>query len=197
MNLQVRWHVNAYSIYDTDVEVEDEHGRLILRDNMWAAGWARVRDAFDGDADAYLLDLHREAIKAYFDTGLTAADWERLYSDRSVTVPPRTISLGDVARYHTINVHLGKGVEGARRLQALRLLAAQAGYYWNDEPSIGRWLSAIADGTIGLEGEPTPRSTPVLQDKIKALAEQQFEMWQALIEELDERSRMAQWRGKG
>jgi len=185
MKLRVRWNKNAYAIYDTDVEVEDENGRLILRDNMWDHGWSRIREDFQGDADAYVLDRHRETIKAYFDTGLTFSDWEALDSDRTVTVPARKISQEDVARYYTINVHLGKGKEGARRLHALRLLAAQAGYYWNDEPSIGRWLSAVADEKIGPDWEPKPRSTSDLKGKIKALAQEQLEMWQALIEELD------------
>jgi hypothetical protein len=183
MKLQVRWNKNAYAIYD--VEVKDENGRLILRDNMWAHGWSRIREDFQGDADAYILDRHRETIKAYFDTGLTFSDWETLYSDRTVTVPPRKISLEDVAKYYTINIHLGKGKEGARRLHALRLLAAQAGYYWNNEPSIGRWLSAVADEKIGSDWEPKPRSTSDLKGKIKALAQEQLKMWQTLIEELD------------
>jgi hypothetical protein len=66
MKLEVRWNKNAYAIYDTDVE--DENGRLILRDNMWDHGWSRVQVNLAGDADVYVLDLHQEAISAYFDT---------------------------------------------------------------------------------------------------------------------------------
>ena len=119
MKLQVRWTKNAYAIYDVDTE--DPGGRFILRDNMWDHGWSRVREDFHGDADAYVLDRHEEAIKEYFDTGLTSADWYALYSDHDITVPPRKISVEDVEKYHTINVHLGKGMEGRRRLNALRL----------------------------------------------------------------------------
>jgi hypothetical protein len=166
MKLQVRWNKNAYAIYD--VEVEDENGRLILRDNMWEHGWSRIREDLHGDADAYVLDRHSETIKAYFDTGLTHSDWHTLYRDSSVTVPSRKISLQDVDRYYTINVHLGKGKEGARRLHALRLLAAQAGFYWNNEPSIGRWLSALADEKIGPDWQIKPKPDPDLQDTIKS-----------------------------
>ena len=183
MKFQVRWNKNAYAIYD--VEVEDENGRLILQDNMWEHGWSCIREDFSGDADAYVLDRHRETIKEYFDTGLTRSDWRTLYSDQTVTVPSRKISLEDVAKYYTINVHLGKGKEGARRLHALRLLAAQAGHYWNNEPSIGRWLSAVADEKIGPDWESKPRTASDLQGKIKALAQEQLKMWQELIEELD------------
>jgi hypothetical protein len=183
VKLQVRWNRNVYAIYDVDVE--DENGRLILQDNMWDHGWSRIREDFDGDADAYVLDRHRETIKEYFDTGLTRSNWDTLYSDQTVTVPSRKISLEDVAKYYTINVHLGKGKEGARRLHALRLLAAQAGYYWNNEPSIGRWLSAVADEKIGPGWESKTRLASDLQSKVKALAQEQLKMWQELIAELD------------
>jgi hypothetical protein len=183
MKLQVQWNKNAYAIYDTDVE--QKQGRLILRDNMWDHGWSRIREEFDGDADVYVLDRHKEAIKAYFDTGLTQTDWDTLYSEQSVTVPARKISLDDVAKYYTINVHLGKGKEGARRLHALRLLAAQAGYYWNNEPSIGRWLSAVADEKIGPDWQTKHKAASDLQNKIRALAEEQLEQWQKLLGELD------------
>ena len=49
MRLQVRWNRNAYAIYD--LEVEDENGRPILRDNRWAHGWSRIREDFDGDEE--------------------------------------------------------------------------------------------------------------------------------------------------
>jgi hypothetical protein len=185
MELQVRWDKNAYAIYDVDVEVDDENGRVILQDNMWDHGWSRVREEFDGDADAYVIERHRETIKEYFDTGLTRSDWYTLYSEQSVWVPSRRISVQDVAKYYTINVHLGKGKEGARRMHALRLLAAQAGYYWNNEPSIGRWLSAVADEKIGPDWGSKPRPAPDLRSKIKTLAQEQLKMWRELIEELD------------
>lgn len=183
MKLQVRWSKNIYAIYDVDVE--DQEGRLILRDNMWDHGWSRVRADFGGDADAYVLARHDQAIKEYVDTGLTEADWRALYRDRTVTVPPRRIDTEDVARYHTINVHLGKGLEGARRFHALRLLAAEAGFYWNNEPSIGRWLSAVADERMGPDEKLRPTDPASdLAVRVKALAQEQIEMWQALLREL-------------
>ena len=182
MKLQVRWNKNAYAIYDVDVE--DENGRLIFRDNMWDHGWSRVREEFDGDVNAYVLDRHEEAIKEYFDTGLTRSDWYTLYSDQTFTVPPRKISVEDVKKYCTINVHLGKGMEGVRRLNALRMLASEAGYFWNNEPSIGRWLSAVADERLGPDRRPKSRASD-LKNKIQALAQEQLKMWQALIKELD------------
>jgi hypothetical protein len=194
MKLQVQWNRNAYAIYDVDVEAEDGNGRLILRDNMWAYGWSRIREDLDGDADAYVLDRHSETIKEYFDTGLTRSDWHALYDEQSITVPARKISLDDVAKYYTINVHLGKGKEGARRLHALRLLAAQAGYYWNSEPSIGRWLGAVADEKIGPDWEAKPKTALDLQSRVRALAREQLEMWQELIEELDQHPGSAQSR---
>lgn len=192
MKLQVRWNRNAYAIYDIDVD--DENGRLILRDNMWAFGWSRVREDYDGDADAYVLDHHSKTIKEYFDTGLTRSDWYALHDEQTITVPSRKISLDDVAKYYTINVHLGKGKEGARRLHALRLMAAQAGYYWNNEPSIGRWLAAVADEKIGPDWEAKPRAALDLQGRIKALAQEQLKMWQELSVELDQHPDSAQSR---
>jgi hypothetical protein len=194
VKLQVRWNRNAYAIYDVDVEVDDENGRLIFRDNMWDHGWTRIREDHDGDADAYVLDHHSETIKEYSDMGLTRSDWHTLYNEQTITVPSRKISLEDVAKYYTINVHLGQGKEGARRLHALRLLAAQAGCYWNNEPSIGRWLSAVADERIGPDWEAKPRTALGLQSTIRALAQEQLEMWQGLIKELDRHPDTAQSR---
>lgn len=42
-------------------------------------------------------------------------------------------------------IHLGKGEQGIIRRVALDRLAAEAGYHWNERPSIGRWLVALAD----------------------------------------------------
>jgi len=184
MRLQVRWNRNAYAIYDVDGE--DPNGRLILRDNMWDHSWVCVRENYAGDADAYVINRHEDVINEYVDTGMTLYDWDTLDSDQTITVPSRKISVEDMARYHTINVHLGKGAEGVRRLQALRRLAAEAGYVWNDEPSIGRWLSAVADEksrAVWKRKSITP--APDLAARVKALAEEQIAMWQALLEELN------------
>lgn len=184
MKLQVRWNKNAYAIYD--MESEAPNGRLIIRDNMWDHSWFCVRENFEGDADAYVLDRHEEVIKEYFDTGMTLFDWYALYNNQTITVPSRKISMEDLSKYHTINIHLGKGEEGVRRLQALRCLAAEAGYLWNNEPSIGRWLSAVADeksGTIWKRRPTAPASD--LAVRIKTIAGEQITMWQALLKELD------------
>ena len=42
-------------------------------------------------------------------------------------------------------VHLGSGEEGQQRKRALESIAAREGFFWNDKPSIGRWLVAVAD----------------------------------------------------
>lgn len=47
--------------------------------------------------------------------------------------------------YTTINIHLGGGVEGKLRKQALEQLAVEAGHVWDGEPSIGRLITALAD----------------------------------------------------
>ena len=49
--------------------------------------------------------------------------------------------------FATVNRWENKKSEPSRL--ALKMLAAEAGHYWNDEPSIGRWLSAVADERIG------------------------------------------------
>lgn len=183
MRLQVRWNKNAYAIYDLDGE--GPNGRLIFRDNMWDHSWVCARENYTGDADAYVLDHHKEVIKEYFDTGMTLSDWYALYSNQTVTVPARKISAEDLTRYQTINIHLGKGEEGMRRLQALRRLAAEAGYVWNSEPSIGRWLSAVADEhsvSVWRRKPATPASD--LATRIKVVAAEQIAMWQALLKEL-------------
>lgn len=153
---------------------------------MWDHGWLCVREDFAGDADAYVLARHEGTIQEYFDTGLTLSDWYALYSNQTLIVPARTISMEDMSRYHTINIHLGKGEEGLRRLQALRWLAAEAGYLWNNEPSIGRWLSAIADERSGAVWKRKSATAPsALATRVKAMAEEQLAMWQALLKELD------------
>lgn len=45
-------------------------------------------------------------------------------------------------------IHLGSSEKGQRRKQALEALAAEAECFWNNEPSIGRWLIALADEFI-------------------------------------------------
>jgi hypothetical protein len=182
MKLKVHWHQNAYAI--ADVDVDDPEGKLIVRDNMWEHGWVRAREDFGGDADAYVLDLHKDVIKEYFDTGMTFSDWGTLERDKTLTVPARRISAEDVAKYYTISVHLGKGREGARRAHALKILAAEAGHYWNGEPSIGRWLSSVADEKLGPDWVPKAKPSTDLKAKIVDLAQEQLEMWQALLKEL-------------
>ena len=175
MNLQIRWQRNAYTIVDTDGNASQ--GRIVVRDNMWERGWARVDEDFDGDADAYVLDRHKNAIIAYLQSGWTL--YGEAQSADGVTTPPVDRDLETQERTFTVNVHLGKGADGARRLYALRSLAAQAGHYWNGEPSIGRWLSALADGHLGPDW---PRKTdPDLRDTVRSLAREQIEMWQVLL----------------
>jgi len=182
MKLEVRWNQNLYTIFDVDVE--DPNGKLIVKDNMWDHGWVRVDQDFNGDADAFVIDLHKDAVKRYVETGLTIEDDYVLGSGQTLTVPARRISPEDAEKYSTINIHLGKGVEGARRVQALKALAAGAGYYWNGEPSIGRWLSAVADKKEKLAQGPKQESIPDAIAKIKALAQKQVRICQDIIDEL-------------
>ena len=44
-----------------------------------------------------------------------------------------------------ISAHLGSGEQGRARKLMLEHLALQAGHVYNDRPSIGRWLVAMAD----------------------------------------------------
>lgn len=46
-------------------------------------------------------------------------------------------------------VHLGTGEQGIMRRIALDNLAAAAGCWWNESPSVGRWLVKLADDKIG------------------------------------------------
>lgn len=57
-------------------------------------------------------------------------------------------------------VHLGKGEEGERRKLALEHLAAREGHLWGGEPSIGRWLVALADQEIN-----EPKTFRMVSDK--------------------------------
>lgn len=176
MNLQIRWQRNAYTIVDTDKDVP--RGRIVVRDNMWERGWARVDEDFDGDANAYVLDRHKNAIIAYLQSGWTLYG-EAQPSDGITTPPSTQDDLETQDRTFTVNVHLGKGADGARRLYALRSLAGQAGYYWNGEPSIGRWLSALADSHLGPDWQR--KTDPDLRDTVRSLAREQIEMWQELL----------------
>ena len=179
MNLQVRWQRNAYAIVDTDENAPQ--GRIVVRDNMWERGWARVDEDFDGNADAYVLDRHKNAIIAYLQSGWTLYR-EAQPNDGVATSPAKRDEQETRDRTFTVNVHLGKGTDGARRLYALRSLAAQAGYYWNGEPSIGRWLSALADNHLGRDWQR--RSDTDLRVTVRTLAQEQIEMWQGLLETL-------------
>jgi hypothetical protein len=179
MKLNVHWNRNAYAI--VDVDVEDPDGRPIVRDNMWDHGWARADEDFGGNVDAYVLDLHKNQIIRYIQSGLTSESNESPTGSRTSTVPAREFTSGDTEKYFTINVHLGKGRDGARRLYALKSLAVEAGYLWNGEPSIGRWLSAIADEKLDLGCKPGQSSA--LDARLKTLAREQIRIWQALIAE--------------
>lgn len=50
-------------------------------------------------------------------------------------------------------IHLGTGMQGAKRRKALESLAKEAGYTWGGKPSIGRWLVALAEEKTKLEKE--------------------------------------------
>lgn len=180
MDLQVRWNGNAYTIVDMDIE--ESGGKAIVRDNMWESGWARVDEDFAGNGDAYVLHLHRNAVIEYVQSGLTPYDSDCGSEGDRPAVLGRRVSAEGAERYFTINVHLGKGADGARRTYALKRLAAEAGHYWNGEPSIGRWLSALADERIGADWRP--RTAPPLKTKLKALARDQIQLWQQLVVEL-------------
>jgi hypothetical protein len=45
-------------------------------------------------------------------------------------------------------IHLGTGEQGITRRIALDSLAGSAGHWWNGQPSVGRWLVAMADEAI-------------------------------------------------
>jgi hypothetical protein len=57
-------------------------------------------------------------------------------------------------------VHLGKGREGEQRKLALEHIAAREGHLWGGEPSIGRWLVALAAREIR-----EPKTFAMVSDK--------------------------------
>jgi hypothetical protein len=78
--------------------------------------------------------------------------------------------------YTTINIHLGDGNRGMRRKHALERLASEAGYEWGGNPSVGRWLCALADEKLKEEAvyyvqlvEGTNAQTGHLAERIRVL----------------------------
>ena len=53
-----------------------------------------------------------------------------------------------------LNIHLGTGAKGLRRLQALRKEAAAQGFYWGGQPSVGRLVVALADELLRAHQAP-------------------------------------------
>jgi hypothetical protein len=64
-------------------------------------------------------------------------------------------------------IHLGNGELGRERKKALVALAARSECFWNGEPSIGRWLIALADEFIREEKEKMKDSAPIVQQIIE------------------------------
>jgi len=54
-----------------------------------------------------------------------------------------------------ISVHLGAGVQGEQRKIALEKIAEKFGYFFNNKPSIGKLMVAIADHQITTAKEQT------------------------------------------
>jgi hypothetical protein len=61
-------------------------------------------------------------------------------------------------------VHLGKDELGQKRREALERLAAQADCFWNNQPSIGRWLIQIADYEIQRKEENKMSLREILEE---------------------------------
>mgnify|MGYP001278166496 CR=1 FL=1 len=55
-------------------------------------------------------------------------------------------------------IHLGTGVEGEFRRQALEALAVEAGCEWGGKPSIGRYIVALADAKLRMMQQSTDTS---------------------------------------
>jgi hypothetical protein len=49
------------------------------------------------------------------------------------------------------SIYLGRGDQGQQRKLALERIASREGHTWNGQPSIGRWLVAVADEEIRKE----------------------------------------------
>lgn len=58
------------------------------------------------------------------------------------------------ARRNMISVDLGKGERGRTRLAALKRIAQEHGITWGNAPSVGRLITAIADGAIKTIPQP-------------------------------------------
>lgn len=117
---------------------------LTIDQNKWQGEWSRYptevwqrlkRDAFAAGVqgrDAYnqAADIFGQSDPASFDADI---EYIKEWLDKAVVLQP---------------VHLGKGEQGILRRLALETLAGEAGHWWNREPSIGRWLVALANTQI-------------------------------------------------
>ena len=77
-------------------------------------------------------------------------------------------------------VHLGKGVIGSARKEALERLAANNDCFWGGQPSIGRYLIKLADEEINMKLEkmfpkgrvvevPHPYKTPPVYESAEVV----------------------------
>ncbi len=98
-----------------------------------ATMWERLkRDAFAAGVQGRETLEEAQDIFGYDNPGLFQKELGYLNSflDKPIVLQP---------------VHLGRGEQGIMRRLALDTIAGQAGHWWNGQPSVGRWLVAMAD----------------------------------------------------
>jgi hypothetical protein len=107
-----------------------------LDESKYYHAWQRLkRDAFAaGVQGRQSLDEARD-IFGHSDAGMLQKELANLDErlSKSVVLQP---------------IHLGTGAQGILRRIALDALAGSAGHWWNGQPSVGRWLVALADQAI-------------------------------------------------
>lgn len=126
-----------------------------------------------GKQQAY--ELARDAVKELDDAnadcaldrlvavvGESASENLTDFDIRDVAAKALRVERGERIRegyYTTSPIHLGTGEEGALRETAAREMAAEAGFTWAGEGSIGRWLVAQIDQWIEERGQELIGST--------------------------------------
>jgi hypothetical protein len=116
------------------------------------AAVTELDDTSADDALDQVIDIVRES----------ASDKLTDFDIRDVAAKALRVERGERIRegyYTTSPIHLGTGEEGALREAAAREMAAEAGFTWGGEGSIGRWLVAQIDEWIEQKGQELIGST--------------------------------------
>jgi hypothetical protein len=145
-NLGSTSHIPDAPEIEADLQAADTiiSAHLTIDQDKWqgdfsrypAEVWARLkRDAFAAGVqgrDSYNQagDFFRQEAVIFFDNDV---EYIKEWLNKSIVLQP---------------IHLGKGEQAIMRRLALDALAGEAGYWWNGQPSVGRWLISLADEKI-------------------------------------------------